>query len=534
MKNLTYVILCCLLELVLFASMIQKATHFLKFEKLNGVEVTMSMPSLTFTNYIDGSFQSGTEAYLKQNFGFREPLLRCYNQYLWDFFGKSYVSRGSLSFGKDGWLYEPWAVNDYYGIHFYKHAQDADQMRQILSEEAKRVYQLQHILDSYGIKLFVSLVPSKDMICPEYLPENRNNRYEGDEKMSARDFYREEYPQMGINLLDLEQYFLRIKDTADFMVFPKTGTHWSRYAALFAADTLINYMEHLGEVNMHNLVFRPRTLEESHPADMDLEQLLNLIRPLPKPKYYYAKVTADEDTTAIKPRMITVGDSFWWNVIIQIPTPQIFFTCPYWYYNSSIYYDPYYHSVKEVDIVEEILSSDFVNLFYSTTQLYKCNNDFTKKAVLAFCYDPEEIDSITNNIAMIIHDDSSWMARLNERATIDGKPIEEVVLDDAKWIIANQPEKYLPALNDSIPTKRSKRVDAYFTIDTAAFIEREVERTKKSIMDSEEKMNAIREKSVQQGKSFEQAVNDDAHWIVNRKLEKGTLVISRRARKSVL
>ena len=238
MKNLTYIILCCILGLVLFASMIQKATQVFEFEKLKGVEVPKPMPALTYKSYVNGSFQSDTEAHLMQNFGFREPLLRFYNQYLWDFYGKTYVNRGILEFGKNGWLYEPWAVDDYYQILFHQHAANADQMTKRLEEEALRVYQLQHILNTYDIKLFVSLVPSKDMVYPEYLPDKRNTKFDDEKKMSARVFYKEEYPKMGINFLDLENYFLQVKDTADFMLFPQTGTHWTKYGALFAADTL--------------------------------------------------------------------------------------------------------------------------------------------------------------------------------------------------------------------------------------------------------------------------------------------------------
>ncbi len=523
--------MCCLLGLVLFASMIQKATHLWKFEELKGVEVPKPMPDLTLKSYVDGSFQSGTEAYLMQNFGFREPLLRCYNQYLWDFFGKTYVSRGILVFGKDGWLYEPWVVEDYYQIHFHQHAANADQMTQRLAKEAKRVYQLQHILDSYNIKLFVSLAPSKDMIYPEYLPENRNAGFDGEKKMSARVFYKEEYPKLRINFLDLEECFLQVKDTADFMLFPKTGTHWSKYGALFAADTLISYMEHLGGINLRNIIIMPRRLEAAQTADMDLEQLLNLIRPLPRPMYYYAATTTDMDSTAVMPKMLIIGDSYWWNIANQIPLQEIFSSSPYWYYNSTIYFDPSYRSVKEVDIVEEILSSDFINLFYSTTQLYRLNNDFTKKALLALCYDTEEIDSVSNILTQAIHADSAWMDRMKEQSAAKGKPIEDIIHDDAQWLINNYPENYFPELKDSIPTKRSKLVEAFFSKDSTAFIEREVERTIKAISGNEEQMKAMREKSVQQGKSLEQTIHDDALWIVNHKMENGTIRIPNKSRK---
>ena len=221
--------------------------------------------------------------------------------------------------------------------------------------------------------------------------------------------------------------------------------------------------------------------------------------------------------------MITIGDSFWWNIIYHMPVQDIFSVLPYWYYNSTIYYDPFHHSVNEVNLVDEILSADFINLFYSSTQLYKLNNGFTKNALIALCYDPEEIDSIQASLEQNIYYDSTWISGLREKAESEGKNVEEVVHDAAKWFIYNSPEQFFPALNDSIPTKRSKRVNDFLSMDSLSFVEQEIERTILNIKSNEPQMETIREKAKQQGKTFEQAIRDDAKWIVNQKMMEGTL-----------
>ena len=533
MKNVIKIILFALTALLLFASMFQKATHLWDFKKLNGVEIPAPMPDMTFHTISDGSFQTGTEAYLKQNFGFRQPLIRFYNQYLWDFYTTSNGNRGILTLGKDGWLYEPWSVDDYYQIHYHQHATDADQLTEQLSEEAKRVYQLQHILEPYGTHLFVCLVPSKDMLYPEHLPENHDTRFDDEPKMSARFFLKDEYTRLGVNVLDLGTFFQQMKDTADFTIFPKTGTHWSKYSSLFAADTLIRYMEHLGGINMRDLVIGPRTLQDAQEADTDLENLLNLIRPLPRPQYYYATATSDMDTTAVMPKMIVIGDSFWWNIIYQTPVQEIFSEFPYWYYNSTIYYDPIYQSVNEVNLANEILSSDFIILFYSSTQLYKLNNGFTKKALLALCFNPEEIDSAKAKLEQNIRSDSAWMGSLKKASELQGKPLDEIVQKEAQWLIDTHPEYSFPELKDSIPTKRSKWVESYLSSDSLAFIEQEVENIIRTIKSDETQMEAMREKAQLQGKPLEKAISDDARWVVNYKLEHGTLQIPKTSRKSI-
>lgn len=531
MKNLVKVILFTLTGLLLFSSMFQETTHLWDFKKLNGVEIPSPKPSLTYQNYRDGGFQVGIEAFLKQNFGFREPLIRFYNQYLWDFYKTSNGNQGILTIGKDGWLYEPWVVNDYYQTQFHYHAHDAEQMKQMLSEEAFRVYQLQHILEPYGCHLFTTLVPSKDLIYPEHLPDKPTAHFQDTSKMAARFYYEDELTRFGVNHINLEHFFVQAKDSVDFMLFPQTGTHWSEYGALFAADTLIRYMEHLSNINMKNIVIGPRTLQDADEVDKDLESLLNLIRPLPRPKYYYATVTTDNDSSAVKPKMITIGDSFWWNITNQLPMQDIFSAAPYWYYNSTIYFDNTYHSVDEVNLVDEIFSADFINLFYSATQLYRMNNNFTKKALLALCYDTEEIALTITTLEKNICADSAWAAKLRQRALSQGETFEEVVKKEAQWLINNEPEKFFPELNDTIPTKRSKQVEAYFTMDSLAFIEQEVEKTIKNIENNEAQLEAIREKAQQQGKTLEQAIRDDARWVVNYKLEHGTLQIPKTAKK---
>jgi len=291
-------------------------------------------------------------------------------------------------------------------------------------------------------------------------------------------------------------------------------------------------MEHLGNINMKNMVIGPRKLADASEADNDLESLLNLIRPLPRPQYYYASTTTDNDSTAEMPKLITIGDSFWWNITDQAPMKKIFSSCPYWYYNSSIYYDKAHRSVKEVDMVDELLSADFINLFYSSTQLYKLNNGFTKKALLALCYDPEEIDSVSTAIEKGIRVDSAWMAKLKNKAETKGKDLDEIIHDEAKWLIDNNPEKYFPALKDSIPTKRAKQVEIYLTMDSLDFVEQEVEKTIRNIKGNEAQMETMRKKSAEKGKSLEQTIRDDAQWIVNQKIEKGTFQIPNRAKKN--
>ena len=446
-RSLVKTVLFALTAVLLSAFAIQKKTEVWSFRPLEGVFVHPPQPDWSFKTFRTGEYQSQLESYLKESFGLREPLIRLYNQYLWDFYRKTFVSIDQLVFGKDEWLYEPGAVGDYYQRQFFYFAEDSAKMASMLTKEAQRLRLLQEVLETHGTHLLVCQVPSKDLIYPEYLPADQDTNYIGQPRISPRFFNEEEYTRLGVNHLNLEQYFLQMKDTADFLLFPKTGMHWSRYASLYAADTLIRYMEHLGEVNMKNFVIENRELDDPRGADNDLECLLNLQRPIRKPKYYYADCITDDDTTSVKPKMIVIGDSFWWTIAVQLPLNDIFSIVPYWYYNSTIYYDSRYNSVSQVNLADELLTADFVVLAYCATQQYRMNDGFTQQALEALgveCAAMDSTERYEREVQHVIGDilaNPNAMKSIREKAVLQNKTVEKTVRDDAAWIVNNKMNK---------------------------------------------------------------------------------------------
>lgn len=452
----TKVILFSLTALLLFISLIQKQFHVIHFKHLEGVVYEVGMPKLTFASFCDGSFQSQTERHLKQQFGFREPLIRFYNQYLWDFYGKTHAIPYQFVEGKDGWLYEPWFVEEYYQGRSYRVNVDSAEVLKRFEKEALRVYQLQHILDSYGVKMFVCLLPGKDMIYPEYLPEN--TKYFKKNQVKAYDFYSRKFKEMGINCIDVADWFLQMKDTADFLLFPQKGTHWSNMAAVYAADSIFRYMEHLGGIEMNDLDISEPYVGKVKKPDDDLESLMNLSRPLKKIPHKYVDVKVVENKDAVKPRMITIGDSYYWNILNQLETKKLFSKNPYWYYNSTIYFDKPKTSVKDVDVVKELLSCDFVMLSYCTVQAYEFGNGFADDAVFSFCYDENEMEEVRQKIAGQIMNNGKWKEGVERLAVERNSTFEKELDNNVTWFIQNRFESSFPALADSIPSKRSNEL----------------------------------------------------------------------------
>ena len=395
MNSRTQAILFALTALLLFAFAIQQQTGLFKFKELNGVVDSSPKPEWTWHNFVDGGLQDSTEAYLQQNFGFREPLTRFYNQTEWALFRYSQVAEDQrIVITDDNWIFEPWTVEEYYQSHAYQFAKDSLEMAEKLEAEAQRILKLQQLLEPYHTRLFVAMLPGKELVCGEHMP--KNTEYFMEKKITAYDFYRTRFKELDVNHIDLGEWFVQMKDTVNYPLFPQTGTHWSNLAAIYATDTLIRYMEHLSDSNMVNIITSDifqRTLK----PDADLESLMNLIWPIQKRPNMLATATYDFDTTAWRPRLITVGDSFYWNILNFTPVWDVFESVPYWYYFSTAYFDDddlkVTHKISDLDVLQEVIDADFVMLSYSTVALYKMSNGFSE-ALLAKLEQKQKLSTV--------------------------------------------------------------------------------------------------------------------------------------------
>ena len=401
MRSRTKIILFSLTAVLFFASMIQQATGVFSFKELSGVTELQAHPMFSFQHFREGVYQSEAEAYLKQHYGFREPLTRLYNQNLWTFFHYSKVVEDQrIVITDDNWFFEPWTVEEYYQSRAYRYTKDSLEMAELFEAEAKRLYQIQQILEPFGTHLFVALLPGKEQICAEHLPKNTS--YFHEKKLTAFDFYSKRLNKLGVNNINLGRWFLQQKDSVNYPLFPQTGTHWSNLAAIHSADTLIRYMEWLSDSNMVNLK-AGSNFQRTLKPDADLESLMNLIWPLQKAPNFLAEACYDYDTTAWRPRLITIGDSFYWNILNFTPIWDVFESVPYWYYFSTAYFDDddlkVTKAVPDLDVLQEVINADFVMLSYSTVSLYKMSNGFSEQLLSEIYYDegktgPVDFDSI--------------------------------------------------------------------------------------------------------------------------------------------
>lgn len=437
MKNKIYVILC-LLTLGLFVLItVQEQTHFIEVKPLNGVLYEPEKKPIAIAYMIDGSYQQSLETYLRYNFGFRELFIKSYNQYIWDFYHKTL--NYTICIGKDNWLYGLDEVVNYYQSSVYSYTQSCAEMQHKCDLEAQRLYKVQHILDEYGNFIFLSMLPTKTFLYPEYMPENPGLTMP---PFHAYQYYPKLFDSLGVNYINVMEIFQDWKDKVDFPLYPKTGKHWSYIASGYAFDTIERYIEHEGHMNLRNYKMGGKYRGETEYPDNDLESLMNLWRPIRPNQNYYATPVLDDDSTAFKPTIIVVGDSYFWNLTRSVPLGFVFSNYYYWYYNSSVYYNPKYDHTSDADMLYEILNAKVIDLSYSPEQLYVFSNDFLSKALLYLTHDDAEIDSTVATIA----------------ATVE-KETEDERMEEARKTLFSEPERYFPDLaTDSVPVTRNSRI----------------------------------------------------------------------------
>ena len=495
--------------MLVFPALQQHAKLF-DFKPLNGVTLVTQRPNLTVKSFMDGSYQQQEEHFLAENIGFREVLVRCYNQLTWSLFRKT--QNKTIFVNEDNWLFNDFAIKHHYGQSVYDYVKTNEEAIKKMNGDAVMLYLLQNTLKEYGVNFFVCLAPSKDMVCSEHVPEVKGfNRSAG---IRAIDYYPSLFDSLGINYIDFSKYFMEIKDTVSYPLYLKSSSHWSNQAAVYMADTLFRYMEALGVGNMHNLVFGEQYLDQTHFQDDDLEKVMNLMWPIESGKNYYTHFKVDDDTTAIKPRLLSVGDSYYWGFRYNLPLDALFETHHYWYYNKTVQDDPIHSNLEEVDILRELLSSHVVMLIYSPCNLFDLNRQFLTNALFNLYFEDGVIDRKIERIKQDIRNTPDWYASIEQKALANGQDLDEVLTFNAKYVLYGTPGNYFDEFTKAmVPTCRNSFVAKVVSEVNNA----ERQKYRQEINNDKKWLESIREKAKTSHITLDAAIERDIDWILRVK-----------------
>ena len=164
-----------------------------------------------------------------------------------------------------------------------------------------------------------------------------------------------------------------------------------------------------------------------------------------------------EDSTAVKPFFLTIGDSYFWNFTSTVPLQDLFRYHPYWYYNYIVYFDSANTSTLDLDLEQELMRADYIMLNYGTASLYELGSRFLPRALLHLCYDKTSIDAAAARLINHIKSDSERYAIIKKDVERNHEDLEEALYRIAIYLISENPEGYLEDLQGhEMPVSRNK------------------------------------------------------------------------------
>jgi hypothetical protein len=505
-SNILYIVLFGILMVFLFSFMIQEHFKPFKTKELMGYFLEPDQPKFRWEWYKSGYFQQKLEKYITNKYGFREPIIRFYHQYCWDFYGKEYVSY--IYSGKERWLYYDHNIKDYYGTEMYNWYPDAEAARKGYEQEVRLMNKVRGILDEYGVTFMIFIAPSKSIVYPEYLPRREPDT----NSLNARNYFIKRFAETGMPCFDMNDYFLLMKDTCSFYLFPPTGDHWN-FSCVYATDSLLRFMERQRDISMTKIEYGNEwhnTCRIGDDQNRDLEGELNLLRPIkfnPKFDYKESDYWLTSDSTTVKPSALFIGNSFLLRTMAYVPPKEVFSDFQFWYYNRVIYQDvdKIIDSVNTLNRLDYLLDADYIVWFSSSSQMYRATEGFAEDAIIQLCIGDERfrqrqdqlIDSLfhdqnTHNAIAWNYPDSLYLVKL-EGYTNN--------------LMRKNPEAYFPEIaGEGIPTVRNPKL-----LEEDYWKKRDIRRQIKS---DPEWMNSVSGFMVTEGISLQQAIDQETENVL--------------------
>lgn len=308
----------------LFIPLLQFKMEFIKEKNLGGAVKKIDKVWFTQEKWVSGIYQDSTLMWFNENFGFRNTAVRLRNQILWAF-DKQARTRSVIT-GKENYMYEENYIFAYTGKDF-----KGEQHWNTLTGRLKK---LQDSLLKKNITLVVTMAPCKASFYPEYIPDRfgpaaqKTNYFSLSSGLNNR----------GVNFIDFNAWFLKLKKNTPFPLYSKGGIHWSRYGSILAVDSLLKFLKQKTGMNLSMLKIRDTKFADTiQPPDNDIGEAMNLLFPLPKTRMAYSEFDYEVPNGADQPGLYVVSDSYFWQIYNQRLTPRVFKNIQFSYYNNQLF-----------------------------------------------------------------------------------------------------------------------------------------------------------------------------------------------------
>lgn len=386
MKNIIKrIFISCFLVLLLLP-LIQSRKRLIHEPQLSGVFSFAKKSVFSRTSVLTGDFQRSYEAWFNDHIGFKATFIKSYNQFNYTFFNKS--TNKDIEIGKKGFLYEIPFIDAYLGNNYAGTKK--------IDESVLKLKQIQSYLAANGKYFLFVFAPAKTYYYPEYLPEhyflpsNRNTNYH-DFTLDAKKY--------GLNFIDFNSYFVQMKKKSPYPLFPEYGIHWNAYGATIATDSIISYFKRRFNLKLRNYKINGFELSSNlREPDYDLGNLLNLFQMLPHRPMPYPAISFDNDSSKTRLQVLTVGDSFYWNIVNTGIFEKLFDHPAFWYYNTLVYPESYVKEkkVKDLDYKSYIDKKNIIIVLVSDPNLLSVTNNFINNFYIEYAINSKQYNINSN------------------------------------------------------------------------------------------------------------------------------------------
>lgn len=298
--------------------LIQHAFHPIKLAGLQGAFDKGTPPVLKVSSWLEGDYQQKADYYLKNNTGFNGEMVRLRNQLDYSCFGNINTI---LTLGKENYIFDPNYITARTG---------ADKLPDyILSSKSSSIIASIKVLRHLNIPLIICFAPNKANFYPEYLPDSTSPSVN-----LNQEYFKTLFINENVQVIDLDKWFISLKNLVPYPLIPKYGAHWSTYGATFAGDTLLKVLASIKNTPVASFSYEDILISEKPMfTDDDYLASLNLMIKWKSPAMAYPQLKFKEGA---KPDVLIISDSFIWNFFdLQIAQNCFDTASRVWYYNKT-------------------------------------------------------------------------------------------------------------------------------------------------------------------------------------------------------
>ncbi|MHC1776777.1 MAG: hypothetical protein AB9834_15350 [Lentimicrobium sp.] len=437
-------ILFGLLMLMIGLPLLQRTVPVFSETPLKGAFVVPGKPEVSVKTWFDGTFQEKYNGFYEYSIGLRPLLIRINNQIAFSVFDTALAS--GVIIGKNKYLYEINYIKAWKGWDFVG--------KKAIDEQTQKAVFVNNKLREAGKTLLFVMAPGKASFFPEYIPDKYTRKPSG--PSTNYQIYREAFQKNGLPLIDFNDWFVKMKDTTTYPLYPQCGIHWSAYGVALSLDSLIHFIEKDRRIDMVDFGWKGFDLPDTlRSPDYDIAEGMNLLWEVPYFPMAYPKIWFGTEEGKVKPNAIVVADSYYWNIFGTGFSSRLFSDNNFWYYNTEAH-NPAWTAPKkaaDIEILEAVGNADVIIIMATEANLYRFPYGFIDRLYDALVESgnvkASEVPIVNNSakeaeiqkIMKAIDDSPEWKESVKQKALKKGISYEEMLRLDANWVWEQKQKK---------------------------------------------------------------------------------------------